>query len=160
MAGTGRLVRTKGGFKFKRKARKVFPGEHDWRKFPEVSINSTLFYESPHPQIIENIFVEVVRVKDADTIEVRWNERKFLFSVRLVDIFAPEKNTWDGRRGRTWLKSKIHGQKVELIINPNNRIGKWGRLLAVVMHGGSNINEELIREGYAISRQEQEAMAE
>ena len=160
MAGTGRLIRTKGGIKFKRKARKVFEGEHDWIKFPEVSNNSSLFYESPHPQVMGNIVVDVIRVKDADTIEVRWSERKFLFPVRLVDIYAPEKNTWEGRRGKAWLKSKIQGQEVELIIDQRNKVGKWGRLLAIIMHNGSNINEELIQEGYAISPAEAEREAE
>jgi len=160
MSGTGRLVRTKGGTKFKRKRRKVFPGEHDWIKFPEVATNNTLFYESPHPQVMENIIVEVVRVKDADTLEVRWSERKFLFAVRLVDIYAPEKNTWEGRRAKAWLKSKIQGQKVELVINQSNKVGKWGRLLAVVIHKGTNINEELMQKGYAISAQEAEEQSE
>ena len=79
MAGTGRLVRTKGGSKIKRKRRKVFPGEHDWIKFPEVSITSPLLNQSPHKQVEENIIVEVTRVKDADTIEVKWSERDSYF---------------------------------------------------------------------------------
>ena len=156
MSGTGRLVRTKGGFKFKRKKRKVFPGEHDWIKFPEVALTSPILFESPHPQINENISVEVVRVKDADTIEVRWSERKFLFPVRLINVYAPEKNSWDGRRGRDWLKSQISGQRVELIINPNNRVGKWGRLLAIVMYKGININQTLKEKGFAISSEQAE----
>ena len=156
MSGTGKLVRTKGGTKFKIKRRKAFKGEHDWIKFPEVSITSPHLHESPHPQIEGNIVVEVVRVKDADTIEVRWSERKFLFAVRFIDVYAPEKNTWDGRRGKEWLKRKIQGQEVELIVNPRNRVGKWGRLLATVMYGGININQELIEQGHAISSQDAE----
>ncbi len=157
MSGTGRLVRTKGGTKFKRKKRKAFKGEHDWVKFPEVSITSPHLHESPHPQINENIIVEVVRVKDADTIEVRWSERKFLFAVRFINVYAPEKNTWEGRRGKTWLKNKIQGQEIELIVNKKNRVGKWGRLLAIVMYEGININQELIEQGHAISGREKEA---
>ena len=157
MSGTGRLVRTKGGIKFKRKQRKVFPGEHDWIKFPEVSITSKHLHESPHPQVNDNIIVEVTRVKDADTIEVRWTERRFLFPVRLLDVYAPEKNTWDGRRGRDWLKRKLEGKEVELVINQRNRVGKWGRLLAVVMFEGKSVNQELLNEGIAITSQEQES---
>ena len=151
MAGTGRLVRTKGGTKFKRKNRKVWPGEHDWNKFPEVSLTSPHLSKSPHKQIDENIIVEAVRVKDADTIEVKWSERNFLFSVRLINVYAPEKNTWDGRKGRDWLKRKLEGREIELIINKHNRVGKWGRLLAVVMFQGVNINQQLISEGIAIT---------
>ena len=159
MGGTGRIVRTKGGTKFKRKKRKVFKGGHDWNKFPEVSIKKDLFFESPHPQIMGNIFVKVVRVKDADTIEVKWSERKFLFPVRLVNLFAPEKNTWAGRKARDWLRRQIQGQEVELIINPRNRIGKWGRLLAIIKYKGTNMNEALISEGFAITPEEQERLS-
>lgn len=159
MAGTGRLVRTKGGTKFKRK-KKVWKGRHDWNKFPEVSVNSDLFFESPHPQIIENIIVKCVRVKDGDTIQVKWSERKFLFPVRFAEVFTPELNTWEGRRARDWLRKQIEGREVELIINPANRIGKWGRILAIVMHEGTNLSQALIDEGFGITPQEQEELSE
>ena len=155
MVRKGRVVRTKGGTKFKRSQRQYPKGAHDWGKFPEVSEQSDLFHSSPHLQIIEDIEVRVVRVKDGDTIEVKWERRNFLFAVRLAGLFAPENNTFEGRRVRQWLKNRIQNKKVLLKINRGNRIGKWGRLLAVIMLGGADINQELLDKGFAITPEEQ-----
>ena len=129
---------------------------HDFKRFPELTNNQMQFYyfESPHKQITEDFLAKVKRVVDGDTIIVKWQERDFDFPVRLADIQAPELKE-GGLESKKWLEGKIKDKEVEILINPYNRVGKWGRILGEVLHRGMNLNELSIQEGMAIPFGEQ-----
>jgi len=124
---------------------------HDFKAFPELRNNQMELYywESPHKQIFEDIFAKVIRVKDGDTVQVRWQERDFDFPVRLVDIQAPELKE-GGLESGQWLRQRIEGQEVDILVNPKNRVGRWGRLIGDIIHGGESMSEASIREGHSV----------
>ncbi len=124
---------------------------HDFKRFPELTNNQMQFYyfESPHTQIVEDFLAKVIKVHDGDTITVRWQERDFDFPVRLANIQAPELNE-GGASSQSWLESLIKDEEVEILINPKNRVGKWGRILGEVLHRGMNLNELSLQEGHSV----------
>lgn len=125
---------------------------HDFKNFPELA-NSQFdlyYWESPHKQITEDFRARVVKVHDGDTITVRTDFRDFDFPIRMLDTDAPELNEPGGHRSKSWLESLILNEDVEILINPNERVGKWGRLLGTIFHKGLNLNEESIRAGMAV----------
>ena len=123
---------------------------HDFKKFPELTNSQIQFYylDSPHKQITEDLRVEVVKVIGGDTIRVMWHERDFDFPVRMLNTNAPEMNE-GGEEAKEWLKDLIEGEEVDLLINKKQRVGKWGRLLAIIMFKGINLNDESITSGYS-----------
>lgn len=125
---------------------------HDFKKFPELTKNQMLLYyfESPHKQIMEDFTARVVKVHDGDSIRVTCDFRDFDFPVRIIDIDAPEKGEEGWKESRDWLAAKILGEEVEVLINPNARISKWGRLLGEIMFRGMNIGQESVEMGYAV----------
>jgi micrococcal nuclease len=97
----------------------------------------------------------VVAVHDGDTITVKFDGRTE--KIRLVGIDSPEIR--DERQSyrdaayaaRNYARSRLGGETVTL--EPEARQGdrdKYGRLLRyVILRDGTNINEELVRQGYA-----------
>jgi len=123
---------------------------HDFKKFPELR-NSQMeiyYFESPHKQIFEDFMAEVVKVTDGDTIRVRADFRDFDFPIRFSGTNAKELNE-GGERAKEWLINLIEGEEVKILINPKNRVGKWGRLLGEVFFLGRNVNDESINQGFA-----------
>ena len=125
---------------------------HDFIKFPELTNSQMDFYyfDSPHKQIFENFTAQVVKVHDGDTITLRWKDRDFDFPLRFIHIAAPELREPRGKESQSWLESKILNQKVDIIINPDLRVEKWGRLLGYVMLGGVDMGNESIRNGQSV----------
>ena len=117
---------------------------HDYKNFPELTNRQmeTEQFNSPHPQITEDFYALVVKVTDGDTIRVSTPSRDFDFPIRFLDVDAPEMNE-GGAEARNWLKSRIEGEEVEVKIDINNRVDKWGRLLGRVFHRGMIIGEEM-----------------
>jgi len=127
--------------------------EHDFKKFPELT-NAQMdlhYWESPHKQIMEDFTAKVVKVTDGDTIRVEWTERDFNFPIRLLDIDAPEMNFDSGKRSQKWLEDLILGKEVDVIIEENQRVDKWGRLLGVVLFEGMNIGELSMGESMSVA---------
>lgn len=124
--------------------------DHDFKNFPELT-NAQLaaYVYSPHPQITSDIRVTVVKVLDGDTILVSWEERDFLFRVRLLDVDTPELDEDRGQDAKDFLANRILDEDVWLRINRRNRVDKWGRLLAVVEFMGLNLNELMVNMGQA-----------
>ncbi len=118
---------------------------HDFKKFPELTNSQMDFYyfESPHKQIFENFFAEVIRVTDGDTIQVTMDERDFDFPIRFLDINAPELSEERGESVKEWLKQRIEKQEVEILIDKNNRVDKFGRLLGRIFHRGMDTGNEM-----------------
>ena len=125
--------------------------EHDYKKFPELTNRQLqeMQFSSPHKQYTEDFEAEVVKVHDGDTFTIRTNDRDFDFPIRLVDVDCPELNE-GGEIARDFVKNWILNKKVSISINPQKRVGKYGRLLADVICGGVSISEMLLALGYAL----------
>ena len=124
---------------------------HDFKRFPELT-NSQMeiyYFESPHKQITESFSARCVKVHDGDTITVQWRERDFLFPIRFANTAAPELNEDGGHSAQQWLEQRILDKDVEIIVNPHNRVEKWGRLLGKVIQGGQDVGDEEIMLGLA-----------
>ena len=126
---------------------------HDFIRFPELSNSQMqeLYFDSPHKQINENFLCEVVKVIDGDTIRVKWFERDFDFPVRVLEINAPELNEPRGHAVKDWLIDRIEGEEIEILINKNNRVDKWGRLLGKIFHRGMDAGKEMKNLGMVTS---------
>ena len=125
--------------------------EQDFIRFPELTNRQIEEHViSPHPQITEDIFVEVIKVIDGDTIRVKWKKRDFDFPVRFLGIDAPEIGE-GGKEAREYLKNVIEGEEVLLKIDPNQRVGKYGRLLAKIHSLGMDMGETMMRIGLVTS---------
>lgn len=121
----------------------------DFKRFPELTNKQIAEHiSSPHPQITEDIFVKVVKVIDGDTIRVEWEKRDFDFPVRFLGTNAPEMNE-GGQDAREYLIDLLEGEEVELKIDPKQRVGKYGRLLARVMSLGMDVGFMMIILGLA-----------
>jgi len=122
---------------------------HDFKAFPELTNNQMQFYymESPHKQITEDFTARVVKVHDGDTITVDWIERDFTFPVRFSNVAAPELNEDGGHEAQSWLETRLLGEEVTILVDPNNRVEKWGRILGKVISGGQDVGEEEIFTG-------------
>ena len=125
--------------------------EHDFVKYPELrkAQMEELQFQSPHKQIEEDFDAVVVKVHDGDTITLSASFRDFVFPLRLLDIDAPEMNE-GGEEARDWLRNRILGQLVRIIIEINNRVDKYGRLLGRVFHRGLDVGEEELHLGLAV----------
>lgn len=126
---------------------------HDFVRFPELTNAemSNYYFESPHRQITEDFRARVVKIHDGDTITLLWEGRDFEFPLRFSDIAAPELNENGGIESRDWLKKKILEKEVDIIIDKNNRVEKWGRLLGKVYFEGLNMGEQSILAGKSVS---------
>ncbi len=124
---------------------------HDFKRFPELANSQMQFYfwDSPHKQILENFTATVTRVKDGDTVQLKWDERDFEFPLRMLGIDAPELDE-GGKASKDWLTSMVEGKEVEIKINPRQRVGKWGRILGDIVFGGESMTEASLREGHSI----------
>ena len=124
---------------------------HDFKAFPELTNNQMQMYyfQSPHKQVVEDFRAKVVKVTDGDTIKVSASFRDFDFPVRLAFIAAPELNE-GGEESRDWLASQIEGLEVEVLIDKNNRVGRYGRLIGTIMSFGLNINEQSLLAGQSV----------
>ena len=124
---------------------------HNFKAFPELTNSQMdeLYMESPHKQIFENFKAKVKKVRDGDTIVLEWEERDFAFPLRVKDIDAPELNIKGGHEAKAYLQELIEGEDVEIIIDPKNRVEKWGRLLGDISFNGTLVSEDMIRMGLA-----------
>lgn len=100
----------------------------------------------------------VVRVIDGDTIEVILDKNQELETVRFLDVDTPETHG-----GRIDFGGIAAAEKTEEMIPPGSKIklkrgkageaddtGKYGRALRYIeIEGGQNLNEILLKEGYA-----------
>ena len=126
--------------------------EHDYRAFPELTNKQIQEFgiESPHPQITEDFDATVKKVVDGDTIRITHPQRDFDFPLRFLDIDAPEMNE-GGEESKAWLKGLIEGTEVRILIDKNNRVGKYGRLLGKIMSLGMDVGSMAMALGYAVA---------
>ena len=124
---------------------------HNFKTFPELT-NSQMdlyYWESPHKQITEDFEAVVTKVVDGDTIRVKAEFRDFDFPVRMLNIDTPEKDEDGAKEGKDWLSERILNEGVQIKINIKQRVGKYGRLLGKIIHGGVDVGEQSIVMGHA-----------
>ena len=100
---------------------------------------------------------KLIRVIDGDTIDASidlgfdvWVKKR----IRLYGIDAPESRTRDLEEKKKGIETK---EKLQQLLDANGGVfvvrsegvGKYGRCLGVIIIDGNNINESLVKEGYA-----------
>lgn len=83
-------------------------------------------------------------VVDGDTIDVEGVGR-----IRLVGVNTPEKGQSGYQSATDFVKSMCLGKTVGLDIDDAKHYDKYDRTLAVVYVDGFNLNQELLKRGYA-----------
>ncbi len=86
----------------------------------------------------------VVGVTDGDTITLLVGKEQK--KIRLAEIDAPEKSQAFGNLAKMMLSQKIFGETVRVTVAEKDR---YGRYVGKVSLDGRNINEEMVKEGYA-----------
>ena len=116
---------------------------HDYNRYPELTNTElqVLGFTSPHHQYTEDFFATVVKVHDGDTVTLRTADRDFNFPLRLLSINAPELNEEGGHESQEYLSNMILDKRVSIILDKNQRVGKYGRLLGKVISGGMDMGE-------------------
>lgn len=114
--------------------------------------------------------VEIVRIIDGDTMEVRFDDGH-TEDVRLLGVDTPEVHTEndpaefegipENEEGRQWLRdwghkasefarAELEGETVTIETDDEaDRRGSYGRLLVYLKHDGGVFNRQLLRQGYA-----------
>ena len=87
----------------------------------------------------------VVKVSDGDTFSCNKGYGDTI-QVRLADIDAPESGQAYGNQSRKALNKLIYKQMVTL---KNTKQDKYGRTVATVFSGSTNVNLAMIEQGYA-----------
>ncbi len=87
----------------------------------------------------------VVAVADGDTLTLL-TAAKVQLRIRLGEIDAPESGQAWGARSRTMLKDMTLGRQARLIVTDRDR---YGRLVARVYVGSTDVNAEMVRRGGA-----------
>jgi endonuclease YncB( thermonuclease family) len=95
--------------------------------------------------IATTITGEVVKVADGDTITILTPEREQV-KIRLYGIDTPERKQPYSRKAGQFTSSLVAGKKVQVEVYDNDR---YGRIVGVVFADGVNVNEEILRAGYA-----------
>ena len=88
---------------------------------------------------------KVVSVTDGDTIKV-YNAEFGQVKIRLYGIDTPEKGQPYGQAAGKYLASLIAGATVDIESVTEDR---YGRTVAIVTDAESNVNQEMVRAGYA-----------
>ena len=84
-------------------------------------------------------------VVDGDTIDVDGVGR-----IRFVGVNTPERGQPGYQEAKDFVKSLCLGKTVGLDIDNAKHYDKYGRVLAVVYAGDTNVNAELLKKGYAV----------
>ena len=100
-------------------------------------------------------FVKVVKVYDGDTITVvgSIDSKKYLFSVRLAGIDAPEikgktpQEREQAQAAKHALSQHIFGKVIEL---KNIKNEKYGRVLSEVWYKGNDVSAWMLEHKYAV----------
>jgi endonuclease YncB( thermonuclease family) len=89
---------------------------------------------------------KVVGVKDGDTMVLLSPDNQSI-TVRLANIDCPEKSQAFGQAARQFTSDLCFGKMVKLIGNQHDHYGRT--VGEVVLENGTNVNHELVKQGYA-----------
>jgi len=99
-----------------------------------------------------NYTATVERIIDADTVEFTIDvgfKTYMRMNMRLAGIDAPEMKTQEGKDAKAWLEGQLPiGHEVTLSVY--KVADKYGRYLAYVTYNGTDMNQELIKNGHAV----------
>lgn len=113
---------------------------------PVLTLMCALLLTGSIPNVAaESVRGTVISITDGDTVIVAHDG--IPEKVRLVDVDSPEKSQPFGRAAKKFLSELIYMHEVTV-----DRTGKdrYGRTLAtVVLDNGTNVNQEILRAGYA-----------
>jgi endonuclease YncB( thermonuclease family) len=90
----------------------------------------------------------VKNVVDGDTVDVHFNIYG-IQRVRLVGIDAPEIGEEGYEEAKEFVNRTCWGEAVKLDMDDEKQYDSYYRLLAVVYVNDTNLNEKLVKEGYA-----------
>ena len=90
------------------------------------------------------ILGEVIGIADGDTITVLQNRTQY--KIRLYGIDTPEKSQAFGNRAKRFISGLVYRKKVRVV---EEDVDKYGRIVGSVYLGGTSVNEEMVRNGYA-----------
>ena len=103
---------------------------------------------------LDPISAHVERVIDGDTIQIRFENKRY--TVRLIGVDTPETKhptkavQYFGQEASAFTKAALEGKTVMLQKDrTGDTIDRYGRWLRYVLLDGDNFNARLIREGYA-----------
>ena len=103
---------------------------------------------------LDPISARVERVIDGDTIQVRFEHKRY--TVRLIGVDTPETVhptkpvQYFGQEASAFTKAALEGKTVMLQKDrTGDTVDRYGRWLRYVLLDGDNFNARLIREGYA-----------
>lgn len=103
-------------------------------------------------QVREYPGAKLLAVTDGDTITVSldlgFNLTLAPVHIRLHGLDAPEKSAPEGQLVCDWLTERLKDGR-PLLVRTFSSADKYGRCLAIVFVGDSNINEEMIQLGLA-----------
>lgn len=88
---------------------------------------------------------KVIAVKDGDTIDLL--RKGETIKVRLYGVDSPEKDQDYGQKAKDYTAQLAFGKQVRLIAHNKDRYGRT--VGTIILPDGRNLNEELIRNGYA-----------
>ncbi|OPX57563.1 MAG: hypothetical protein A4E25_02208 [Methanobacterium sp. PtaB.Bin024] len=109
----------------------------------ESTNTSTVTTTSSESQNVE-VSGTCYNVVDGDTIDVEGVGR-----IRFVGVDTPERGESGYKEAKNFVKKMCLGKTVGLDIDDAKNTDKYGRTLAVVYVDGVNLNQELLKEGYA-----------
>lgn len=93
----------------------------------------------------QNITGKVISIKDGDTIEILYLNKPL--KIRLFGIDCPEKKQDFGEQAKKYTSSLCFGKTITVIKHGNDQ---YRRLLGeVILPNGLNLNQELVKKGYA-----------
>lgn len=88
---------------------------------------------------------QLVYVQDGDSVVLCCDQGK-KFTVRLLDIDAPEKGQPYAEESKNQLNALLNGQEMTLL---GAKHDKYGRRLAIIEVAGDNINDVMVQTGAA-----------
>ncbi len=109
-------------------------------------LSTLLFYILLLPLISfsHTITGKVISVADGDTITILTQQHEQII-VRLAAIDTPEKSQAFGEKAKRFISSMVAGKNVS--IEPET-IDKYGRTVAMVYINSSNLNEQIVKQGF------------
>jgi endonuclease YncB( thermonuclease family) len=98
----------------------------------------------PYISFSATITGKVISVADGDTITILTQQHEQI-KIRLSAVDTPEKGQAFGQKSKDFTSSMVAGKNVSI---KSETIDKYGRSVAMVFVNGSNVNEQIVKQGY------------
>lgn len=112
---------------------------------PQTAILFLTLLFLPALCLAQNLTGKVISVADGDTITILTKSKQEV-KIRLYGIDTPESRQAFGQKAKQFTSSLVYGKQVDVKAYDTD---KYGRTVDVVLVNGQNVNEEIIRAGYA-----------